>query len=89
MSTTIKQVEAHLIYTGAVTIGDIERIAGIDTTNRAERIMVWEKFKHLRSIRQPGERTDPQCAAVMRECKKMTAKQVNSGRLCLWPAILV
>lgn len=83
MKMTEHQIDQHLRITGATSIGDTERLAGINTFNRAERLQVWDKFKNLRSDRLPGETTDPRCAAVMRECRKIAARMVNSGRMSL------
>lgn len=83
MAVTEKQIEQHLRRTGASSIGDTERLAGINTFDRRERCAVWDKFRNLRSTRLQGESSDPQCAAVMRECRRIAARMVNAGRLCL------
>ncbi|WP_157648687.1 hypothetical protein [Thiobacillus denitrificans] len=85
MSVTEKDIEQHLHFTRASSIGDTERLAGINTFDRSERVAVWDKFSHLCSDRLPGEPSDPQCAAVMRQCRRMAARMVNSGRMCLVP----
>lgn len=83
MAMTEKTIEQHLRRTSASSIGDTELLAGINIFNRRERVAVWDKFLHLRDTRLPGEMTDPRCAAVMKECRRMAARMVNSGRLCL------
>lgn len=75
----------HLRATHATSIGDTERLAGINTSDRSERCAVWDKFLHLRDTRLPGETTDPRCAAVMKECRRIAARMVNEGRMCLVP----
>ena len=83
MRITAKAIEHHLRNTGATSVGDTERLAGIDTSNRAERMRAWGKFQHLRQERFSGERQDPCCAAAMRECHKIAAQMVNSGKMSL------
>jgi hypothetical protein len=83
MKITEKQIEQHLMTTRAITIGDTERLAGINTFDLTERIAVWDKFRHLRSDRLQGEQSDPCCIAVMRECRRIAARMVNSGTMCL------
>lgn len=80
---TAAHIERHLRNTGASTVGDTERLAGINVFNRSERCAVWDKFLHLRDDRLPGEPTDPRCAAVMRECRAIAARMVNAGQMCL------
>lgn len=78
-----EHIGKHLRYTGATSIGETERLAGINTFDRRERVALWDEFRHLRSDRLPGEPSDPQCAAVMLECRKRAARMVNAGQMCL------
>lgn len=78
-----QDIEQHLRRTGATSIGDTERLGGINIFDRSERVAVWDQFRNLRSDRMPGEPSDPQCAAVMRECRKRAARMVNAGQMCL------
>lgn len=83
MKITAKQIEHHLHSTGATSVGDTERLAGIDTSDRSDRMRAWGKFQHLRQERFHGERQDPCCAAAMRECHKIAARMVNAGQMSL------
>lgn len=78
-----QHIHQHLRSTGASSIGDTERLAGINIFDRRERVALWDQFRHLRSDRLPGEPSDPQCAAVMLECRKRAARMVNAGQMCL------
>lgn len=77
---TTKQIEAHLRATCARTLGDIERLAGINTLNERERHDLWFGFRHL--FPEPH---DAVWAAVKGECLRRTAAMVTAGTLSLWP----
>lgn len=86
MPITEKQIEQHLRKTGAVTFGDVEQLAGIDSASRGA---FWGAYKHLRGDRLPGESADPRSAAVMLECCKRAARMVNSGKMSLWSGVRI
>ena len=60
------------------TIGDIERLAGIDTNNNAERKALWDQFRHL--YRAPSQDL---INAVMDHCSKIAIRRIKAGKLSL------
>lgn len=75
---TPKHIEQHLAATNARTVGDIERLAGVNTFCRKERLALWGPFSSLHI--QPGEGG---WLAVKAVCLSRTAWLVNSGQMCL------
>ena len=75
---TPKHIEQHLAATNAQTVGDIERLAGVNTFCRQERLALWRPFssQHI----QPGEGG---WLAVKAACLSRAAWLVNSGQMCL------
>ena len=79
---TPAKVAAHLKATGAISLGDHERLAGINTCNQAERRSLW--FKHQDLFGFPGKAGfDKLWAAVSADCHARTARMVNRGLLSL------
>lgn len=79
---TSRAVLEHLEASGATSIGDVERLAGINTHNPAERKALWFGFRELfkNDLDNGGNST---WAAVRAECHKRTARMVNQGLLSL------
>lgn len=76
---TAKHIKDHILQSGSNCIGDFERLAGINTESKAERQALWDQFRHLYSL--PGNAA---MHAVMDECRRIAARRVNAGELCLW-----
>lgn len=60
------------------TIGDIERLAGVNTCCEAERRALWNQFKHL--FDGPSQAL---VDAVMDHCSAIAIKRINAGVLSL------
>ena len=76
---TARKIHDHILRSGSNSIGDFERLAGVNTCNHAERVALWDKFKHL--FATPGNAA---MDAVMAECRRVAARRVNAGELTLW-----
>lgn len=76
---TAKHIRDHITRSGSNCIGDYERLAGINTESRSERQALWDQFRNLYSL--PGNAA---MHAVMDECRRIAARRVNDGELCLW-----
>ena len=76
---TARKIQDHILSSGSNSIGDFERLAGVNTRNHAERVALWDKFKHLYAT--PGNAA---MDAVMAECRRVAARRVNAGELTLW-----
>jgi hypothetical protein len=76
---TARKIQDHVLSSGSNSIGDFERLAGVNTCNHAEREALWDKFKHL--FATPGNAA---MDAVMAECRSVAARRVNAGQLTLW-----
>lgn len=59
------------------SIGDIERLAGINTCSELERRELWDRFRHLYS----GPSQDL-IDAVMDYCAAIALKRIKNGELC-------
>lgn len=60
------------------SIGDVERLAGINTCSEKERHDLWFKFQHL--FKAP---TEELFDAVMDHCAKIALRRIEAGELCL------
>ena len=60
------------------TVGDIERLAGINTQSSSERKVLWDQFQHL--ISGP---TQAWVDAVMDHCSAIAIQRINAGQLSL------
>jgi len=63
------------------SIGDIERLAGINTNSVAERKALWDRFRDLYS--GPSQAL---IDAVMDHCSVIALKRIKAGEISLVPA---
>lgn len=61
-----------------LTIGDYERLAGINTCSHRERTVLWNEFRHLYS--GPPQRL---VDAVMERCAEIALRRIAAGELVL------
>lgn len=62
------------------SIGDIERLAGIDTCSAHERRALWNQFKHLFN----GS-SQTLVNAVMDHCSVIALRRLSASKFCLLP----
>jgi hypothetical protein len=67
-----------LLRDPCTSIGDYERLAGVDTQNHGERHALWQQFQHL--FRAP---TQVLFDAVLGHCASITLQRVAAGELSL------
>lgn len=67
------------------SLGDFERLAGIDTCNAQERIQLWSQFRPLYALSFQGSH-QPLFDAVTNYCATVAMQRVERGELCLLPA---
>lgn len=65
------------------SVGELEQLAGIDTSSHAERWAVWEKF----SERFEGD-LQAMVAAVMEECSVRTLHRLADGAMSIVAAVV-
>lgn len=79
---TPRDVRQHLRLSGASSIGDTERLAGIITAQ--ERHTLWFRFQE--HFQRP---TQELFDMVMADCHRQIARAVNEGRLSLFNPLRV
>lgn len=70
---------AHEAGCFLTSIGDIERLAGIDTYDEAARKSLWDGFRHLYA--GPSQVL---IDAVMDHCAAIAIRRINAGELCFF-----
>jgi hypothetical protein len=81
------QLNHALQRVGALTVGDIELLAGFDTNNEAVRNALWlpEHYSHPDVPRVKGYKSDRK-KGVMARCHTLIANRLRRGEICLWSA---
>lgn len=68
------------------SLGDFERLAGVDTCNAAERIALWSQFRDLYAASMKGDH-QPLFDAVTRHCAEVALNRIRRGELALLPVL--
>lgn len=66
------------------SLGDFERLAGVDTCNDAERSALWAQFSHLNAASIAGDH-QPLFDAVTNHCARIALERLARGELTLLP----
>jgi hypothetical protein len=72
---------AHGIGCQLNTVGDIERLAGVNTNSLADRSALWNQFRSL--YEGPAEIL---IDAVMDHCSALALARIAAGEVCLVPS---
>lgn len=67
------------------SLGDYERLAGVDTCNDGERRALWDQFRHLNAASIAGDH-QPLFDAVTNHCARIALDRIARGELSLLPA---
>ncbi len=77
----VLHAEAIKVGCSLGSIGDYERLAGINTASEEERKALWWQFQPM--FRGP---TQDLFDAVVDHCAEIALRAIREGRLCLLPA---
>lgn len=67
------------------SLGDFERLAGVDTCSDAERRALWSQYSHLNAASIAGDH-QPLFDAVTNHCALIALTRIKAGELCLLPS---